>query len=369
MLDVHPHLIEAVEGSFAPYVYADVWYDGRLSYQGLPVTDWSVRADAESMVERSATLTVASEDEGLVPRLASSPLAPFGSEINLRAGVDLGRAGIYSTSMGWFPITRSDPVEAWTTYNPLKFIHPVQSFAGATVGVAAKDRALWLDKARFISAEASWGGTVYGEIWRLCQGIVPVGEHLVDDASMPVIVYETDNRLEACDLVAERINARLSFNVDGEAVLVPRLATGDEWTASNVLVSEPSLTSEGFYNAVRSESTDDDQNTLLGHAYEGAGALRWRGPMKQAPYLRSAPLAKTLDAVRADARTTLANLITKRQVVTRVTSTANYALEVLDLVRWTVGRERAGTAKAIEWRADGTMDMDVWVPFDSENLL
>lgn len=369
MLDVDRLLIEAVEGSFAPHVEADVWYDGRLSYRGLPIADWSVRADAESLVERSATLTVDTDDEELVPRRADSPLAPFGSEINIRAGVDLGRAGVYTASMGWFAITQSDPVEAWTTYNPLKFARPVQSFAGATVGVAAKDRSLWLDRAKFMGPEVASGGTVHGEIARLCRGLVPVGRHRVANRSLSRIVYESDNRLDACDLVAERAGARLTFNAEGEAVLVPRLASGDEWTANNVLASEPSLTSEGFYNGVRSESSDDDQNTLLGQALEGAGWLRWGGPMKQAPYLRSAPLAKTQDAVTTDAQTTLRNLITKRQVVTRVTSTANYALEALDAVRWNVGRERVGTAKLIEWRSDGTMDMEIWIPFDGRNLL
>lgn len=107
--------LELVKGSTAPVFTADVWYDGELYYPDVPLEDGSVSFTSKQAVRGSVELTILDTDNTMVPNSLSSPLAPYGGYVNVRAGFDY--QGTRETiSMGWFDITEVEIEEAFKTY-------------------------------------------------------------------------------------------------------------------------------------------------------------------------------------------------------------------------------------------------------------
>ena len=367
MRDVDPVLLDAITGTHQPFMTATAWYDGQVSYQSLPIESCSVSADVDSQIERTLSLVVVSDDPVLSPDSPTSPLCPWGQEINIRAGVRLP-TGDVSVSLGWFVIDSTDPQDAWKQYTVNG--QTKWALSGLRITVTGKDRASRAADYRFTTTEQkSSGTTAYAEVARLLQHVGTVGEHHVADRALGSIVYEGKERLNALDEVAQRLDARVSWDPEGLAVLVPRTATGDTWTvptgAKDIVVDvKRKITRGDFHNGVVSEGKDQTtQQPYLGSWTDGAGPQRWGGPAGMVPYFHDSPLITSDEMARQDAATTGVNILRKRQQEITLTCVSNPALELLDEIVWQSPKgEFAGVVNKIKWDHTGTMEVVVLVP-------
>src|SRR5690606_22018323 len=88
----------------------------------LDVVDGDVSYDATADVFATTQLTIVGVDEGtgrsLFPRRPTDPLAPYGAEIFIRRGVDLGGAGRLWSPLGYFRVEAVEQDDA--PYGPIR---------------------------------------------------------------------------------------------------------------------------------------------------------------------------------------------------------------------------------------------------------
>ena len=114
MQTVSSNFLAAVQGSTTPVFYADLWKDNQL-VATFPLESGEVSMDADSDIQGDVRLVVADADGTLTPTSIGSPLTPFGSVVNVRAGFKIG-ATEEVVSLGWFVIWEMEIQEAWKSY-------------------------------------------------------------------------------------------------------------------------------------------------------------------------------------------------------------------------------------------------------------
>lgn len=382
MIEIDPLLLESIGGSLTPAVTITAWRDGELTYptattmhDRIDVVSWSVTEDA-TLGARSADFTVAAQDEALLPRSLDGVLAPYGSEVHIQSGVDFGpELGTRLVSEGWFRIDSAKDRE-WREHFPET---DEWALHGVVVDCRATDRQRVLLDARFeTETTATSGSTVMQAIAALCRDLTPVAtQHAVSDAPMGRIVFEDNDRVQAIDTLAARINARAVFNRDGQLRLVPRTAgTGHwrvpQWTLIDV---QREMNADTFYNAVISTGRNPDtQEEYRARRVETSGPARYRTGHK-VPYFHHSPLLTTQAATNAAAETTFQNVVRRRQSVATIETPVHHGLEVLDEVTFQHGpHELTGSVRRLTRRGGqgvgATMTLDVWLPLeDSRRLL
>lgn len=83
----------ALTGPFDHYWVADLYYNGSLRMPNIPITEPSMREDADAKIQQSGTVQVVWQDEfatSIVPKEISDPLAPFGAQLFLYCVVWVG---------------------------------------------------------------------------------------------------------------------------------------------------------------------------------------------------------------------------------------------------------------------------------------
>jgi hypothetical protein len=368
--DVSDEYLNALTGSLIPTVTADAWYDGALVLANVPLTSGSVTVDGSRTIAGSATVVAAKEDDSLVPQRWDAPLAPYGSQIQVRAGVKFGST-TEQVSLGWFRIDTADPQEWWVKYqkNPAK--DPEWVCRGMQVQVEASDRMSVLEDARFLAPEAPAStASVLDEIRRLARDLVPIADWTgkVDGPIPAAVAYQT-SRVQAIQDLADVLGYAARFNPNGALDLRDKAPSSTSvWTVS---IDEGDIVSWGgkldrsdLYNGVISTGQGPDGVPTQGAQVESSGPLRWDGPMGRIPFGHSSPLLITNDAAQADAETLLDRLIRERVAPVTVTCTANPALEWGDTVTLKLPRKTLrGTVKSITWPLPAkTMTMTVMVP-------
>ena len=366
MLSVDPILAESIAGSFRPFVRVDSWYGGNLLFSDLPVESGSVTVDSTSLIQRTLTLTVVGDDPRLDPDYmgvdgSMSAVGCDGQELVVHLGVLLPDGRPVTTQVGVFVISDVDPKDMWLSKDGKGVL------LGTRVAIKASDRALKVSEDRFYTAAASQRSTMFQEISLLLWPLSYTGKHQVPDRSIGSIVYDSDDRLAACDAVAKAGDARLVWDVMGAATLRPRSSSPGEWVLPQddvvVDVSRKRSRSE-IYNVVVSEGGDSVQAPLYGVESEALGPYRALGPFGRRPYKRRAPFATTQSAIDSDARTTLTNITLRRQQTATIEGPWNPALESLDLVTWRhpSGEWKSGRAESFTMRFDGTQTTTVLLP-------
>jgi hypothetical protein len=341
MQDVSADWLNALKGSFQPDVQVDAWYDGDLVYEGLPVEGGQVTLDRTRAIAGDLSLEAASPDELLVPTSWNSPLAPYGSVLNVRAGIRYGFDRGESVSLGWYRIDASDPKERWVPYQDGDLSRaPLMVCQGALVSVDASDLMSLLDDARFVVPEAPASLTsVKTEITRLVRDYVPVDDlSAIADAAIPrSITYET-SRVEALQALADVLSCWIRMSPGGGFTLVPKTPDPDPvWTVSigttgTITEFGRKLVRDGLRNGVVSKGQAADGTPVQGVAVEESGPLRWGGPLGTIAEEHSSNLLTTAAAAQADAEARLARLIRERVAPISVTCVANPALELDDTV-------------------------------------
>lgn len=291
---------------------------------GLPVEAGSVSVDLASAVRRQLSITMA--DPALNPKDASSPLAPYGTELFVQRGITFPNGQTEYCPVGRF---RIDDEEHETT---------------GTAQITAPDRARAVAEARFIEPRQSLNGSSIVDEIRLLIGevlsTVTVADLTGSTAITPRSVWEED-RWSAISELAEAIGAEVAFSPLGDAVIrpVPTVDNPPVWTinagATGVLIADVRrMSREGVYNGVmaRSARSDDSPPTwALVTDDNPSSPTWWDGPFGHVPYLYESPLLTSEEQAREAATAILA----QRRAVTRQCTLAivpNPALEVGDVV-------------------------------------
>ncbi len=364
--------LAALRGSYVPVVIADAWYDGVLVHGNVPLVSGTVTLDGGRAIAGSTTVTAASEDDSLVPQRWDAPLAPYGSQLHIRAGVRYGGGGSELVSLGWYRIDASDPQEWWVPYTPAAGATPVWVSRGMQVQVQGSDRMAVLDDARFLAPEAPASTvSVLAEIRRLAQDLVPVATLAgVADAAIPAAITYQTSRVQAIQDLANVLGYVARVNPNGALDLVPKVpSTTPVWTVrvgvdGEIVSWGGRLERADLFNGVISTGQGSDGVPVQASQIETDGPLRWGGPFGRVPYGHSSPLLTTTAAASADAGTLLSQLIRERVAPVTITCTANPALEWGDAVRLVLpNRNLVGIVRSITWPLPAkTMTMTVLVP-------
>lgn len=369
MQTVSADFLAAITGSHMPTVTVDAWYDGRLVMENVNVHSGSVTVDGSRAIHGSLTLTSVCEDGSLVPDRWDAPLAPYGSQLHVRAGVKSGAGATDMVSLGWYRIDTADPQEHFAKYSTGSGDEWV--CRGMQVITQSSDRMSLVDDARFLSPEVPQSTlSVKDEIKRLVQGLVPVSNlDAVTDAVIPgSIAYQT-SRVQAIQDLADVLGCVARLDPDGALELVSKtVSTTPVWTVSvadeQVIDWARKLDRAGLYNGVISSGQRADGTPVQASAIEENGPLRWDGPLGRIPYPHSSPLITTDAAAQADANALLARLIREQVAPITVTCAPNPALEWQDCVKIVLpNKTLIGTVQSITWPLPVTsMTMTVLVP-------
>lgn len=363
----------ALQGSVRPLMVVDAWYDGSPVMTDVPVSGGSVDLDTDRTIHGSLSLEAASSDDSLAPRSWDSPLAPFGSELQVRVGFQTSRGNEF-VSLGWYRIDSSDPKEEWQFYDdPTDPDAPkLQAYKGTTVAVESADRMSHLDDARFLSPETPASlSSVQAEIVRIAGGIVPLASWAgVPDAAIPASIAYQTSRVQAIQDLAGVMGYKARMNANGQLTLVPVASTGDPvWTITvgsegTAVNWSRKLDRSQLYNGVVASGTTAEGVAVVGIATEQDGPLRYGGPFGRVLYGHSSPLITSTSAAQADATTRLASLIRDRVVPVTVRCIAHPALELDDIVALELpDATLTGPVSSIQWPLPPTsMELTVMVP-------
>lgn len=375
MIDVDPLIVSAIEGSSTPAVQVTAWRDGVLTYPtadsaapAIDVLSWSVTEDATQMA-RSCSFSLAALDPVLLPTTMDGVLMPFGSEVSIRSGVDLGPAGVKLAAEGIFRITRAKP-RKWYEYYSASDKWVLQ---GLAVDGSGTDRTKVLEDARFEATPvSSEGSSVFAAIAALCADLVPVGTHRVSNRSITPIAFDGESRTSAIDAVAKYADARAVIDREGRLILKPRTRGSGSWgiPSASLIDVEEEVSDEGFYNGVVAKGRDpQSQQEIVGKYYEQDRSVGWRSGHK-VPYFYSSPLLTTQAAADSAAHTTYLNVVKRRQTVVQLDVPAHPGIEALDEVTWErAGIQYSGSVKTVTrsgGKSDGgLMRLGVWVPLET----
>lgn len=373
MQTVSRSVLDAMEGSFTPLLQVDAWYDGELVYPNLPVVGGSVTQDSGRAIHGALSLTVRDADGALIPTSYDAALAPFGSELQVRCGLQTGAGLAGYVSLGWYRIDSSDPDETWDAYyRGVLTAEPTWVPRAVEVGVEASDRMSRIDEARFLAPEAPASlSSVVAEIKRLARDHVPIADLTgITDAPIPASIAYQTSRTQAIQDLADVIGMVARMSPNGALALYPKVPSGDPvWTVEvgrtgQIIGWQRKFDRGSLYNGVISSGTTPEGVAVQGVATEDEGPLRWGGPFGRVPYGHSSPLITSQAAAEADAYTRLDRLIRERVVQITVQCVANPALELEDLVAIALpDRTMTGVVTSITWPLPATlMTIEVSVP-------
>lgn len=358
--------LEAIKGSTQPIFKVDVFYDGEIVYNDLPITGGQVSIDSTQAVPGSVSLVVNDPDGELVPTGPTSALAPFGGYLNVKAGITLGNNDM-TFSLGWFDIIQGDPTEAWRWLGDgATVVKSASSFS-----ITGRDFMGRLSDAKFLTTEAPVETNTFDEITRLVDNILPTekGAWTWPDFSASSVTYSTD-RLEAIKSVAALAGLIPYANQDGTLAFRPSNFVGDTWPVN----AGPDGTMGKFTrsmqralvnNAVKVTGTDSNGNPITVVMQQTEGPYRWGGPFGRNPADEvSDPLLTTLDAVNARAAQLLATSIAGNPQSIDVPTVLNYALEIGDQLEMTIPYKGTITApiSKIVFPARGMQTVTVDIP-------
>lgn len=264
------------------------------------VIDGDVTLDAAAAIRSTAEVTVT----GSWPSIATDPLAPYGQEIFLRRGVELGDGAVEWVSLGYHRI--QTPEQDNPPDGPIR--------------IAAQDRMAGIIDAKLLTPRTYPAGTLFGAIVDdLVLEIYPSATIEWDDDSdtLPTaraITLEDDRYSFLATLVE---SAAKIFYWDHRGILVIRSLPdpahpvyGVDAGADGVLVAmSRRLTRDGVVNVVvvTGQAPFDELPPVYQVAFDDdpASATYFHGPFGQVPMFFDSPLLTTDVAAAAAADTLL----------------------------------------------------------------
>src|SRR5690554_1365324 len=271
----------------------------------IPVRSGTVELDATADVFATLDLEIPGVDPETgrpwFPRRSVDPLAPYGAELFVRVGVDLGDRTLWSP-LGYFRIDDLDQSDA----------------PDGQIRISGSDRMAGIIDARLVEPmEFSRTATYAQVVTALVQDAHPLAVVAFDDDSgdrtigRRLIVEE--DRYEALRDLAESLGKLVWW--DGEGIL--RVADAPDATVPvwhvragrhGVLVSaQRRVTRQGIYNAVvaQGEATSGTPARAVVIDDGPLSPTRWGGPFGKVPRFYSSPLLTTRGQARAAAASIL----------------------------------------------------------------
>lgn len=271
----------------------------------MPVVSGAVELDATADVFATLDLVIPGVDpvtgRPWFPRRAVDTLAPYGAELFVRVGVDLGDRTLWSP-LGYFRIDDLDQSDA----------------SDGPIRISGSDRMAGIIDARLVEPVEFGRSATYAQVvTALVQDTHPLAVVAFDDDSgdrsigRRLIVEE--DRYEALRDLAESLGKLVWW--DGEGIL--RVADAPDATAPvwhiragrhGVLVSaQRRVTRQGIYNAVvaQGEATSGAPARAVVADDGPRSPTRWGGPFGKVPRFYSSPLLTTRGQARAAAASIL----------------------------------------------------------------
>lgn len=292
----------------------------------LKLIDGEVELDATADVRGAGSVTVAEP----WPKTRNLSLAPYGSELFLARGVDLGGGGVLWAPLGYYRINEVEQ----------------DSAARGPLGLSLEDRMSTIIDSRFIAPRQWVQGTSVGDIVdEIVLEIYPDADIVFDDDSnlseLGRSLIAEESRYEVLTTLAKGLGKIVYWNGEGRLVFetIP-----DEQTPiwyvnagpNGVMVdSKRSLSRAGVYNAVvvLGEGTDD-LTPVRAVAYDAqeSSPTFFGGPFGRVPRFYSSPFITT----QAQAEGAAVNLL--RQSLgapydVGVSAVPNPALKPYDVIR------------------------------------
>lgn len=294
---------------------------------GLTVLDGDVALDADAAVRSTLDLTVG---EISWPSTAGDLLAPYGNEIFVERGVDLGAGTVEWVSLGYFRI--DTPEQDRVPDGPIR--------------VAGQDRMAAIKEARLLAPQQFTSGTTYGTVVStLVTDVYPSATISWDDSTYASTLGRAmvcdDDRFGFLDDLITAVGKVWYWDYRGYLVIKtpPSPSSASVWSINHghdgVLVSmSRQLTRVGAYNAVvatgvgadtsapvRAVAIDDNPNS----------PTYWYGSFGQVPRFYSSPFITT-DAQALSAAQSLLRKAIGLPYNVDFGVVANPALEPLDPV-------------------------------------
>lgn len=286
------------------------WYNGQPALPDpLKVADWALSYDTTRQIQ-TLSLTVADTDGTLAPWLLEDPLGVAGTRLQVYYNV--GGAG--SVAYDWFRISESNPAEQWRSYtvsdssvtlrdSPITPGHSIRyASGGAQITIKAETLTRNIANAQFLAPTSPYGTnpTSVGEIKHLLADIMPVTVLPgVTDVPIPTTFVHPQDRLNAVQDLAKRMNADIRTNGAGVLEVYPLVAS-PVWTLApgrenyQIDVSRQ-MKLDGLYNVfvVDGTGSGSNQKPIRGIARITSGALRDGGPHGSFPVFYSSNLIAT----------------------------------------------------------------------------
>lgn len=300
--------LAALDGSRpADTITVWAWRGGQLVLpEPLDVIDWSVQDDAGDSVKigQKLSLTVADPDGTLGAWRFEDRLSVAGT--NLQVIYRVGGAGV--VNFGWFRIKSNTPdvvvdsrvVNEYGLAVPDSVVEPHKRRKYVMTGIVkleADDLTFNVDRDRFEAPESASGATALAEFARLTARHFPtvVDAGITDANVSPLLVFDRE-RLEACQDLLSRVNARYRMGGDGECHVYP-VRSASVWRVEpgQSLVSVTRKQSiDGLVNRWIVEGKDSGNGKpVRASASIDTGPLRYGGPHGRAPEFYSSEMITT----------------------------------------------------------------------------
>lgn len=238
------------------------------------------------------------------PRRATDPLAPYGQEVYVRRGIDLGGGGTLWVPLGYYRVDRVDQDDA----------------TGGVIRVGASDRMAAVIDARFVSPRQILAGTLVGAAVRDLVGEAYPGAVVAFDdesefAALSRSIVVEESRYDALREIVTALGKVMHFDGEGRLVIrsTPSPTGPPRWSVragqGGVLVNAArSLSREGVYNGVIVRGEGGDTTApVLAVVVDGdpRSPTRWGGPFGNVPRFWSSPLITDAEAAEKAATTML----------------------------------------------------------------
>lgn len=304
----------------------------------LDVTEGTVTLDGNAANRGRCDLTVMDDGSlGLIPKLATDALTPYGNEVRVERGIRYPEGTTELVSLGVFRIQSVDVADTG---------------AGLQIQITGLDRSARVVDARFESAFSIAGTNPALAIETYLLDVNPAttfGEWIDVGGSLTLRVGEEGgDRWAFLQTIATDYGLELFFDGDGDAVLRPITTTSDDPTASLVegeggllLEASRSWVREGTYNRVIATGeapADGVTPAARGVATDsnGASPTYYYGPFGKVPRFYTGIFENDAQAATAAAGILIGELGTTQTV--SFGSVVNPALEPGDVVQITRAR-------------------------------
>lgn len=340
MYPVTSDFLTEVQRSHRMGASADLYYNGALVQEGLPVIDGEVAVDRNAAVRRSCRLALVDTLGTLIPLVSSAGgLSPYGAELRVHRGVYVNGA-LESVPLGVFRISDAE----------------VADEGGVAVAVTGYDRSRAIARNKFVDPYVVASGTSYtAALTALASNRMPTVAVVFENTATgntPLLVLDagSDPWAELTNMAAA-VGLIPYFDVLGQLVFAaapsitdPSVWTWAEGTSATILAVDRSLSDEPGYNGVVLTA---ESSTLLFPLRvtvwdtNPGSPTYYLGPYGQVPMFATSPYVSNASQAQAAADMLLAENLGLTESV-RVSAVPNPALAEDDPV--TVTRVASGVA-------------------------